>query len=168
MRPDNVRGVSLIGAPSVWQNLALRGENIKVAVIDTGIDYTHANFGGPGTVAAYDAAHAAETAPADPLLSSARSRSASKAASTSSATAMTRTRIPRRTNPFRIRTQIRSTATVHGSHVAGTAAGSGVTAASGATFYGPYNATTDSGERLHHRPGRRPQGRPLRCSRVRL
>ncbi len=29
MRPDNVRGVPFIGAPSVWQNLAFRGENIK-------------------------------------------------------------------------------------------------------------------------------------------
>ena len=29
------------------------GHGVKVAVIDTGVDYTHANFGGPGTVAAY-------------------------------------------------------------------------------------------------------------------
>ena len=27
-----------------------------IGIIDTGIDYTHANFGGPGTVGAYDAA----------------------------------------------------------------------------------------------------------------
>ena len=46
----------------------VRGEGIKIAVIDTGIDYTHANFGGPGTVAAYNAAHATERAPADPAL----------------------------------------------------------------------------------------------------
>src|SRR5262249_13851270 len=65
---DNVRGVPLIGAPTAWQNLGVHGEGIKVAVIDTGIDYTHANFAGPGTTAAYNAAHAAETAPADPAL----------------------------------------------------------------------------------------------------
>ena len=33
------------------------GTGIDVAVIDSGIDYTHQNFGGPGTVAAYKAAY---------------------------------------------------------------------------------------------------------------
>ena len=46
----------------MWAGLAgLHGEGIKVAVIDTGIDYTHANFGGPGTVAAFNTADAADT-----------------------------------------------------------------------------------------------------------
>src|SRR5438094_447425 len=35
---------------------------------DTGIDYTHADVGGPGTGAAWTAAKAASTAPADPSL----------------------------------------------------------------------------------------------------
>src|SRR4029079_7986724 len=62
--PDNVKGVQLIGAPSVWDGLAgLHGENIKVAVIDTAIDYTHANFGGPGTIPAFNAANATDTLP---------------------------------------------------------------------------------------------------------
>src|SRR5204862_6616481 len=34
----------------------------------TGLDYTHANFGGPGTVAAWKAAFASSTQPADPAL----------------------------------------------------------------------------------------------------
>jgi minor extracellular serine protease Vpr len=69
MTPDNVRGVPLIGAPQVWDGVdGLHGEGVKIAVIDTGIDYTHADFGGPGTVAAYDAAHATDTAAADPSL----------------------------------------------------------------------------------------------------
>ena len=47
--PDNVTSVPYIGAPTVWDTPTnFRGENIKIAVIDTGIDYTHANFGGPG------------------------------------------------------------------------------------------------------------------------
>jgi subtilisin family serine protease len=33
--------------------VGIHGENIKVAVIDTGLDYIHTNFGGPGTDAAY-------------------------------------------------------------------------------------------------------------------
>ncbi len=55
------------GALGAWSGLAsLQGQGIKVAVIDTGIDYTHANFGGPGTVAAYEAAFETNTQPADP------------------------------------------------------------------------------------------------------
>ncbi len=69
MRPDNVRGVALIGAPAAWDGVnGCHGEKIKIAVIDTGIDYTHANFGGPGTVAAYNAANATDTAPASAAL----------------------------------------------------------------------------------------------------
>jgi subtilisin family serine protease len=68
MKPDNIHGVPLIGAPGVWQSLGFHGEGVKIAVIDTGIDYTHANFGGPGTAAAYTAAHAAETATPNPAL----------------------------------------------------------------------------------------------------
>ena len=69
MEPTNIRGVPFIGAPLVWDGLAgLHGEGIKIAVIDTGIDYTNANFGGPGTKAAYNTADANDTAAADPLL----------------------------------------------------------------------------------------------------
>ncbi|HEY6575728.1 MAG TPA: protease inhibitor I9 family protein, partial [Mycobacterium sp.] len=69
MKPSNVHGVPLIGAPEAWGGAnGVHGEGIKIAVIDTGIDYTHADFGGPGTPAAYQTAHAAETQVADPLL----------------------------------------------------------------------------------------------------
>lgn len=40
------------------------GTGVRVAVLDSGIDYTHRNFGGPGTAAAYAAAFGAN--PADP------------------------------------------------------------------------------------------------------
>ncbi|MGH2661260.1 MAG: S8 family serine peptidase [Actinomycetota bacterium] len=53
VRRLNETSVPFIGAPDVWNNLDVQGENMRVAVVDTGIDYTHANFGGPGTVAAY-------------------------------------------------------------------------------------------------------------------
>src|SRR6266850_631179 len=68
-KPDNTRGVPLIGGPAVWGGSpAFHGEGIKVAIIDTGIDYTHAGFGGPGTPEAYSAAHASEAARANPAL----------------------------------------------------------------------------------------------------
>lgn len=46
---DNAGGVPLIGAPEVWQQYGIVGEGITVGIIDTGIDYFHTNFGGPGT-----------------------------------------------------------------------------------------------------------------------
>lgn len=44
--------IDFLNTRSVWTKppLGIHGENIKVAVIDSGLDYIHANFGGPGTV----------------------------------------------------------------------------------------------------------------------
>ncbi|MEA2487515.1 MAG: hypothetical protein QOF16_1169, partial [Actinomycetota bacterium] len=49
----NSTSVPFIGATKVWHQLGVKGQGIKVADVDTGIDYTHKDFGGPGTVAAY-------------------------------------------------------------------------------------------------------------------
>ena len=69
MPRDNAISVPFIGAPQVWQGTpGFRGEHVKIAIIDTGIDYTHANFGGPGTVDAYNAAKATDALPANPAL----------------------------------------------------------------------------------------------------
>src|SRR3984893_5654485 len=66
---DNAESVPFVGAPQAWQGPpGLHGEHIRIAVIDTGVDYTHANFGGPGTVDAFNAAKATSTQPADPTL----------------------------------------------------------------------------------------------------
>ncbi len=35
------------------------GTGVRAAVLDSGVDYTHANLGGPGTIAAYDECYAA-------------------------------------------------------------------------------------------------------------
>jgi MYXO-CTERM domain-containing protein len=48
------QAVPLIGAPQVWQlSTPIRGQGVRIGILDSGIDYTHADFGGPGTVAAY-------------------------------------------------------------------------------------------------------------------
>src|SRR5262249_22739711 len=47
--------VPYIGATAV-QNLGFTGAGVRVAVLDSGIDYTHRNFGGAATAAAYTAA----------------------------------------------------------------------------------------------------------------
>ncbi|MCD4686117.1 MAG: S8 family serine peptidase, partial [Anaerolineae bacterium] len=47
----NDGSVPFLGAPVVWTS-GYRGQNVRVGVIDTGIDYAHADFGGtgPGTI----------------------------------------------------------------------------------------------------------------------
>ena len=42
------------GASLAWQDLGFTGKGVKVAVIDDGIDYTHADFGGSGGYATND------------------------------------------------------------------------------------------------------------------
>ena len=49
--------VPYIGAATA-HSLGASGDGVRVAVIDSGIDYTHRNLGGPGTQAAYEAAWA--------------------------------------------------------------------------------------------------------------
>jgi subtilisin family serine protease len=53
-QPTTGDSVPWIGAPRVWRDLGWRGDNALVAVLDTGIDYTHDAFGGPGTEKAYN------------------------------------------------------------------------------------------------------------------
>ncbi|HMN31192.1 MAG TPA: S8 family serine peptidase, partial [Caldilineaceae bacterium] len=48
--------VPYIGATAV-QQAGFDGRGVRVAVVDSGIDYTHKHFGGPGTVAAYELAY---------------------------------------------------------------------------------------------------------------
>ena len=47
--------VPYVGAAAV-QAAGLTGKGVRIAVLDSGIDYTHRNLGGPGTTAAYVAA----------------------------------------------------------------------------------------------------------------
>jgi subtilisin family serine protease len=54
VRKLNETSVPFIGATDIWDDLDAQGEGITVAVVDTGIDYTHANYGGPGTVEAFE------------------------------------------------------------------------------------------------------------------
>jgi len=147
--PDNATSVPYIGAPTVWDTPTnYRGEGIKVAIIDTGIDYTHANFGGPGTVAAYNAANATDTAAADPSLfgpAAPRVKGGFDLVGDAYTGSNTPASDP---NPL--------DCNGHGSHVAGTAAGSGVTSG-GATYTGPYNASIYTPNAFRIGPGVAPK-----------
>src|SRR5207253_4883405 len=44
-RFDNVNSVPFTGAPAAWTDLGVTGAGQTIAVIDTGIDYDHANLG---------------------------------------------------------------------------------------------------------------------------
>jgi minor extracellular serine protease Vpr len=130
----NVVSVPFIGAPEVWQGTpGFKGEHVKIAIIDTGVDYTHANFGGPGTVAAFAAAAATSTAPADPTMFGPNAPKVKGGTDLvgDDYDADTAGSVPvPDPNPL--------DCNGHGSHVSGTATGFGVTNA-GATYHGPYN-----------------------------
>jgi minor extracellular serine protease Vpr len=132
---NNVVSVPFIGAPQVWQGTpAFKGEHVKIAIIDTGIDYTHANFGGPGTVAAFAAAAATSTAPADPKLfgpGAPKVKGGIDLVGDAYNADFAATSVPvPDPNPL--------DCNGHGSHVSGTAAGFGV-ANDGTTYHGPYD-----------------------------
>lgn len=151
----NATTVPFIGAPQVWGAVpGFRGEGIKIAVLDTGVDYTHANFAGPGTVAAYQAAAANAAAPADPALFG---PSAPKVkggydlvgdAYNASSSDPAKTRPAPDPNPL--------DCGGHGSHTAGTALGFGVNA-DGSTYTGPYDSTIYTPKKFKIGPGVAPK-----------
>jgi minor extracellular serine protease Vpr len=55
-KQDLTQTVPFIGVPAV-KIAGYNGAGVKIAILDSGIDYTHQAFGGPGTVAAWQAAY---------------------------------------------------------------------------------------------------------------
>ena len=141
MAPQNSGTLIDTDTLSVWAkspanpaSTGYTGKGVKIVVLDTGIDYTHADLGGPGTQEAFEKAKASDTIPEgtyDPKkflggydLVGDDYNSGKKETSTPHPD----------NNPL--------DCGGHGSHVAGTAAGYGVNA-DGSTFHGDYSKLTE-------------------------
>jgi subtilisin family serine protease len=129
-RITNARAAVLTQVLATWQSFGVFGNGVKIGIIDTGVDYTHANFGGPGTVAAFDGVNPTG---ATPLFPSAKVVGGTDLAGenydASSDDPAEFTPVPD-SNPL--------DCDGHGSHVAGIASGFGVNG-DGSTFTGNYS-----------------------------
>lgn len=125
---DNSSSLPFIKAASAWAATSGNsGDGIRIGIIDTGVDYLHANFGGPGTAAAYAANNRNIIEPG--TFPNARVVGGTDFAGDAYTGANVPVPDP---DPLDCNS--------HGSHVAGTAAGSGVNA-DGTTFLGPYDGS---------------------------
>src|SRR4051812_17309624 len=63
-----IERLHLVKAPEVWATATAGslGENSKIAIIDTGVDYTHADLGGVGTEQEYQDSKAQLGEPVSP------------------------------------------------------------------------------------------------------
>ncbi|MFM2077366.1 MAG: hypothetical protein RJA49_1256, partial [Actinomycetota bacterium] len=138
------------GANQAWQNLGVTGKGLTIGVIDDGIDYYHADFGGTDGAAKYAAD--------DPTVIEAGSFPTAKVLGgfdfvgdhyDAAPDAPGETDVPAPdADPL--------ACGEHGTHVSGTAAGQGVLA-DGSTFTGPYNATTLTDHQFTVAPGSAPE-----------
>jgi subtilisin family serine protease len=137
--PKNAASDLYTRAYDAWTATGRTGKGVNVAVIDTGLDYTQADFGGPGTTAAYQDALASTGTPAaswyDPSKFLGGYDFAGPTYNANSADAAYQPVPAPDANP------IDGKGGDHGTHVAGTAAGYGLNADK-TTFRGDYTSLT--------------------------
>lgn len=145
----NTAGAQFIGAHEAWNDLGLTGEGVSIAVLDTGVDYYHAHFGGSGDPQDFadDDSTIVEpgTFPTEKVVGGFDFVGDDYNASSSDPAVNTPRPDP---DPL--------DCNGHGTHVAGTAAGFGVLA-DGSTYTGPYDGTTHSANDFRIGPGVAPE-----------
>ena len=158
-KPALTHTVPYVGAAQAWTDTGQTGAGVKIAVIDTGIDFYHADFGGSGNPAdyAYGLSHDT-TAPAYNADGTTVAFPSAKVpvgwdfvgdAYDASAPAGSAATIPQPdANPLDCNS--------HGTHTASTAAGMGVLS-DGSTYAGPYNASIYGTTDFKIGPGVAPQ-----------
>ncbi|GAB3564221.1 S8 family serine peptidase [Amycolatopsis endophytica] len=143
----NSSAAQLTDTLTAWQQTGRLGDGVKVGVIDDGIDYTHADFGGPGTKEAYESVdRAAET----PLFPNAKVVGGTDLVGDDYDAGTDGADTPKPDpNPI--------ACGEHGTHVAGTVGGYGVNA-DGSTFTGDYSKlTADTLNTMQIGPGMAPK-----------
>ncbi|HEY6423425.1 MAG TPA: S8 family serine peptidase [Pseudonocardiaceae bacterium] len=126
----NSSAVVLTRTLRAWQQTGRFGDGVRIGIIDDGIDYTHADFGGPGTRAAYAAIDRTVVKPSYFPTSKVAGGYDFAGDDYDGGLSGPETSIPRPDpNPL--------SCGEHGNHVAGTAAGIGVNG-DGSTFRGDY------------------------------
>jgi minor extracellular serine protease Vpr len=146
--PDNAAGGNYIDTDAAWQDLGRTGKGIKIAIMDTGVDYTHANFGGSGDPADFESNDGTVVEPGSFPTAKVVGGTDLVGDDYDAGSDDPARQVPK-PDPDPL------DCNGHGSHVAGSAGGGGVTSA-GATFTGPYNnGTYDLGFRVP--PGTAPE-----------
>lgn len=139
--------VPFTGVPAVWQDTGYTGRGIRIGIIDTGVDFHHADLGGSGDPG--DFAVDAGTDPAASGFPTAKVAGGFDFVGDAYDPTDPATATPR-PDPVPL------DCSGHGTHVAGIAAGTGVRA-DGTPFTGPYAADTVSGNALRVGPGVAPE-----------
>ncbi|MGV8041322.1 MAG: S8 family serine peptidase [Thermoanaerobaculaceae bacterium] len=135
---DLYSSVPLIQAPQAWTSPGVTGQGVRIGVIDTGVDYLHVGMGGSGSYAGQDYTDAtvpwnAKVVGGYDFAGDLYHAGCSDADQNAGRCSRTPTPDP---DPM--------DCNGHGSHVAGIAAGYGVTL-EGTTYPGPYSSATPFG-----------------------
>ena len=146
---DNAASNTYTGVPQAWQALGLTGKGMTIGIIDDGIDYYHADFGGTDGAAQYAAD--------DPTVIEPGTFPTAKVVGGYDFVGDAYDAEP---GPGESATPVPDPDPLacgeHGTHVSGTAAGAGVLA-DGTSFTGPYNATTLTDHSFAVAPGSAPE-----------